>query len=105
MALCSCGGRPAYSAVDRGTYVEVTRLSDGASDWLEASWASYDFSDGSSLRARYIGTMEEMMGIYVIKASGQYAGREFAGAKLSSLSMEEWHIDGEAMGLWLDERI
>ena len=102
--LCACNSTSKYSYVDNGDTLEVTRNADGKKDIFEVKFLSDDYSDGSSIRARYIGTEEELMGVKVLFVTGELKRNKFDGVTLESLQGGSWAFSAD-LSLWFDEGI
>lgn len=102
--LCACNSTSKYSYVDRSDTLEVTRNADGKKDIFEVKFLSDDYSNGSSIRARYIGTEEEIMGLKVLSAVGELKRNYFDGICLEKLQGGSWHFSDD-LALWFDEGI
>jgi hypothetical protein len=102
--LCACNSTSKYSYVDNSDTLEVTRNADGKKDIFEVKFLSDDYSDGSSIRARYIGTEEELMGVKVLFVTGELKRNKFDGVTLESLQGGSWAFSAD-LSLWFDEGI
>lgn len=103
MLLASCGNTHNTTYTDKDNYLIVSQ--NGESDYFEVKFLSSDYSDGSSIRARYIGTLEEIMGLDVLNVSGSLESNKFGGATLKSLEGKSWTFDAKAMTQWFEEGI
>jgi len=102
--LFSCSSTSKYSYIDNQSTLEVTRNADGKKDIFEVKFLSDDYSDGSSIRARYIGTEEEIMGLKVLFVVGDLKRNYFDGICLEKLQGSSWHFSDD-LSLWFDEGI
>ena len=102
--LFSCSSTSKYSYIDNQSTLEVTRNADGKKDIFEVKFLSDDYSDGSSIRARYIGTEEELMGVKVLFVTGELKRNKFDGVTLESLQGGSWAFSAD-LSLWFDEGI